>query len=175
MKKDIKIAISGKSGCGNTTVTGLVAEKLGLKMINYTFRQMADEMGIPFEELHAMTRDDFSYDRKLDNRNVELAMEGNCVYGSRLAIWMLKEADLKIYLTASDEVRASRIHNREGGDSQAIADFTKKRDQNDSERYRQIYDIDNNDFAFADLIINVDRFNQYQVADIIIKAAESLQ
>ena len=47
----IKIAVSGKSGCGNSTVSRLLAEKLGLKLINYTFHNMAEEAGIPFEEL----------------------------------------------------------------------------------------------------------------------------
>ena len=43
MTKDLRIAISGKSGCGNTTVSGLLAQKLGIKLINYTFRQLAEE------------------------------------------------------------------------------------------------------------------------------------
>ena len=46
------IAISGKSGCGNSTVLHLVAEKLGYEPVNYTFRSMAADMGISFEELH---------------------------------------------------------------------------------------------------------------------------
>ncbi|HEY9053576.1 MAG TPA: hypothetical protein VIO60_02025, partial [Rectinemataceae bacterium] len=31
------IAISGKSGCGNTTVSRLVAKRLERRFINYTF------------------------------------------------------------------------------------------------------------------------------------------
>ena len=46
----IKIAVSGKSGCGNSTVSRLLADKLGLKLINYTFHNMAEEAGIPFAE-----------------------------------------------------------------------------------------------------------------------------
>jgi cytidylate kinase len=39
MQKVLRIAISGKSGCGNTTVSRMVAEKLGLRFINFTFRK----------------------------------------------------------------------------------------------------------------------------------------
>ena len=39
--KELRIAISGKSGCGNTTVSTLLSEKLGIKLINYTFRTLA--------------------------------------------------------------------------------------------------------------------------------------
>ena len=39
--REIRIAISGKSGCGNTTVSSLLAERLGVKLFNFTFRQLA--------------------------------------------------------------------------------------------------------------------------------------
>jgi len=108
------IAISGKSGCGNTTVLHLVAEKLGFKPINYTFRSMAKDLGIPFEELLKRAEKDLEYDRKLDEHQAMLARQGNTVIGSRLAIWMVPEAELKVYLRASHEVRVQRIHAREG-------------------------------------------------------------
>ena len=53
LNKDLRIAISGKSGCGNTTVSGLLAQKLGIKLINYTFRQLAEEKGMTLKEVSA--------------------------------------------------------------------------------------------------------------------------
>ncbi|NBK25522.1 MAG: cytidylate kinase, partial [Spirochaetia bacterium] len=44
----MRIAISGKSGCGNTTVSKLVADRLGYPMINFTFRTLSEEKGIEF-------------------------------------------------------------------------------------------------------------------------------
>lgn len=171
MKEGLKIAISGKSGCGNTTVSRITAERLGFRMINYTFRMMAEEMGIPFKELHSLASTDPRYDKKLDKKQVELAEGGNCVLGSRLAIWMLKDADLKVYLDASLEVRASRIHDREGGDLQQVIKETRARDEADTKRYKELYNIDNNDFSFADLILDVGELDQYQAAEKIIEAA----
>ncbi len=174
MKQGLKIAISGKSGCGNSTVSKLVAEKLGLTMINFTFRQLAEEKGMEFWELCEKSKDDFSYDRELDSRNAEMASAGNCVYGSRLAVWMLEQADLKVFLTASAEVRAKRIFDREGGVYEEILNVTKQRDQNDSGRYKAIYGIDMDKHQFVDLVINTHRLNEYQVSDIIVKAAEGV-
>ena len=34
---NVKIAISGKSGCGNTTICRILADKLKLNFINFTF------------------------------------------------------------------------------------------------------------------------------------------
>lgn len=171
MKEGIKIAISGKSGCGNSTVTKLVAERLGLRVINYTFKTIAEELGISFQELHRKAQTDFSYDRHLDTKQVELAKGGNCVLGSRLAIWMLEDADLKVYLDAPVEVRARRIHKREGGDYVKVLKETIERDRLDSKRYQELYGIDNNEFYFADLIIDVEKHDQYETADAIVEAA----
>ncbi len=43
------IAISGKSGCGNSTVSGIVARKLQFDLVNYTFKNLALERGMTFE------------------------------------------------------------------------------------------------------------------------------
>ena len=166
--KELRVAISGKSGCGNTTVSTLLAEKLGVKLINYTFRQLAAEKGLTLAQVIENARTDDSYDIFVDNHQVELARAEPCVLGSRLAIWMLKEADLKVYLFASDETRAKRILNREGGDLQKIKDFTAMRDSEDTRRYKKIYNIDNNDYSFSDLIIDTAKFNPEQIVELII-------
>ena len=62
----MRIAISSKSGCGNTTVSRLVAEKLGCKMINFTFRQMAEERNVDFWRFCQMAEGDDSIDKELD-------------------------------------------------------------------------------------------------------------
>ena len=168
LKKDLRIAISGKSGCGNTTVSGLLAQKLGIKLINYTFRQLAEEKGMTLKEVIEAAKNDDSYDKYVDKHQVELALAEPCVLGSRLAIWMLKEADLKVYLFASDDTRAKRVFNREGGDLQAIKDFTAMRDSEDTRRYKEFYGIDNNDYAFCDLIIDVNEKTPDEIVGVII-------
>jgi cytidylate kinase len=171
---DIKIAVSGKSGCGNTTVSRLVAETLGLRFINFTFRNLADERGLTLEELIPLAKEDDSWDREIDSRQVALAREGGgCVLGSRLAIWMLGEADLKVFLTASPATRVKRILNREGGDPPAVAAFTEYRDKQDRERYLRIYNIDNDKYGFADLVIETDGLDPAAITDLIIKEARA--
>lgn len=168
LKKELRVAISGKSGCGNTTVSGLLSQKLGITLINYTFRQLAAEKGMTLPQVIEAAKNDDSYDKYVDKHQVELALKESCVLGSRLAIWMLKEADLKVYLFASDETRAARVFNREGGDLQQIKDFTAMRDREDTGRYKEFYDIDNNDYSFADLIIDVNTKTPDEIVQIII-------
>jgi cytidylate kinase len=170
----MKIALSGKSGCGNSSVSKIVADRLGLRLINYTFRSMAQERGMSFQTFSRLAETDTSYDRYLDRHQVELASAGDCVLGSRLAIWLLPDADLKIYLTARVEVRAARIGRREGKPyEQALAE-TVDRDARDRERYLKLYDIDNDRYDFADLVIDTEKYDVYEEADLIVETASKL-
>jgi cytidylate kinase len=165
---DVRIAISGKSGCGNTTVSRLVAERLSIRQINYTFHTMADEQGVSFGEMCRMAESDDSWDRYLDRKQVELAMEGSCVLGSRLAIWVLDAADVKIYLTASPGVRARRIQEREGGSYDDVLAATDERDRRDHARYLRLYNIDTESFQFVDMIIDTEQYLPDAIADLIV-------
>ncbi len=170
----MRIAISSKSGCGNTTVTKMVSEKLGYKMINFTFRQMAEERNMDFKSFCALAEGNDDIDRELDRRQVEMAMgEENCVLGSRLAIWMLKDADFKVYLKASEKTRAERIYKREGGSFADRYKETQDRDKRDSARYLRIYGINNDGYeSIADLIIDTDSRRPEEIRDLIISEAE---
>ncbi len=169
---ELRVAISGKSGCGNTTVSGLLSKTLGIKLINYTFRQLAEEKGMTLAQVIEAAKNDDSYDKYVDNHQVELAMKESCVLGSRLAIWMLKSADLKVYLFASDETRANRVFNREGGDIEQIKAFTAMRDSEDTRRYKEFYNIDNNNYDFVDLFIDVNTKTPEEIVQDILNKLE---
>ena len=180
MKENLKIAISGRSGCGNTTISKIISQDMGLRFINFTFRSIAAERGMDLKEILSLAAADDSWDREVDARQVMLAREtdenskGGCVLGSRLAIWMLKEADLKIYLEASPQIRAQRIIKREGGSLEEIAVFTAERDRQDHERYLRIYNIDTDNYKFADLIIDTGKIMPEEIAGIIKDKANHL-
>ena len=165
------IAISGKSGCGNSTVSRIVSERLGLTLINYTFKSIARDQGISFEEVCRRAEHDDSYDRLVDERQVRLAADGECVLGSRLAIWLFENADFKVYLNASLDVRSRRIFEREGGELEHVIRETEARDARDRDRYLGLYKIDIDHFEFADLTINADTASQYEIAGQIVELA----
>lgn len=170
--RPVKIAISGKSGCGNTTVSRLLAERLGARMINYTFRTLAQEEGLDFAEVCRLAEEDPQWDYKVDERQVAMANQGSSVLGSRLAIWLWKEADLRVYLDGPLEVRSLRIAGREAADREKILAETAARDARDTARYKKLYGIDNTDYRFADLIIDTSLYTPEQEVDLIIRAWE---
>ena len=153
----------------------MIAESFGLRFINFTFRSLAQERNLDLKTVLELAAADDNWDREVDSRQVSLAREeGGCVLGSRLAIWMLEEADLKVYLEASPQVRARRIVKREGGSLEEVAAFTAERDRQDHGRYLRIYNIDTDDYSFADLIINTDILTPVEIVDMIAEKARAI-
>ena len=77
---------------------------------------------------------------------------------------------LRVFLAGSLEVRAGRIHEREGADFSEKLAFTRDRDESDHRRYLEIYGIDNDELAPADLVINTEKWKPDAIVDIIVDA-----
>jgi cytidylate kinase len=171
--RGLRVAISGKSGCGNTTVSRLVAQRLGLRVVNYTFKNLARDRGMSFEEICILAETDPQYDLMIDRIQVKLAEEGECVLGSRLAIWLLRYTAFTVYLNAPLNVRAGRIARREDKEPAKALRETEARDKRDHDRYARLYGYDVNNFDFAALVVDADALSQDEVArEIVEHAAE---
>ena len=167
-KKQAVIAISGKSGCGNTTLSNLIAGTFDMKLVNYTFRSLALDRGISLEDVMEMAAESDEIDRFIDTRQLDLAKGGSSVLASRLAIWLKKDAVLKVYLRADFRVRAERIGQRENWSMEKSLAHTEKRDKEDHQRYVDIYGIDNDAYQFADLILDTSTFDPKQLLEVVI-------
>ena len=78
------------------------------------FRKLAAEKGLSLEEFGRMAEADKAIDLAIDQRQKQLAMkEDKAIVEGRLAGRTLNEADLKIWLKTSLEVRSRRISKRE--------------------------------------------------------------
>jgi cytidylate kinase len=169
----LRIAISGKSGCGNSTVSRIVANRLGLRVVNYTFKDLARDRGMSFDEVCRLAEGDPEYDLTIDRMQVSLAAEGRCVLGSRLAIWLLRDTALTVYLEVGLETRAARIARREGTPLAAAIADTEVRDRRDHDRYQRLYGYDVNSYGFAKLIIDAESLDQEAVATLIVERARA--
>ena len=164
----LSIAVSGKSGCGNTTTSALMAHRLGIQLVNYTFRNLAVDEGLEYEQVRKLAESDDKWDKLVDTRQVEKASAQPSVLASRLAIWVWKQAKLKVYLDAPLDVRAQRVHKRENGSLAEKREVTRLRDEADHARYQKLYGINNDDWKFADLVIDVSILTPEEIVDQII-------
>jgi cytidylate kinase len=114
-----------------------------------------------------------SHDRELDREIVKRAKKGNCVVMTWLGPWIVKNADLRVWLNVSERERAKRVARRDRMSLKKALEHIRKRDDNNRRRYRRYYGIDIMDHSIFDLEINSDVFNPQQIAGIVIKAAEA--
>ncbi len=169
----MRIAISGLSGCGTTTACTNVARALGLKVINYTMRDLARDLRTSLERVQELAKKDPVYDYTLEKNQMDLAAaQENCIIGTRLAGWIVDAVDLRVFLHASLETRAKRIAQREGKLFASVLAYTKKRDGENYSRYKRYYGIDTNDRDGFDLIVNTEYLSAAQVAALIVAAAK---
>ncbi|MBV9392495.1 MAG: cytidylate kinase, partial [Verrucomicrobia bacterium] len=79
---ELSIAISSHSGCGNTTATHNVGETLDLTVVNYTFRDLAYDLRIPFDEIQSKAAITPLYDFLTDLHLIRASLQPRVVVGS---------------------------------------------------------------------------------------------
>ncbi len=152
---EIVITIDGESGAGKGTIADYIASKLGIYHFSASdvFHSIAEDRGISHVELAEQA--DKQVDLEVDRRTLERGLENNCVIDSRIASWVLGDySDLRIYVTADLEERAKRIAAREDISYEKALENTEKRDEENSRRYNEYYDIDTENLDIYDVIID---------------------
>jgi len=155
------ITISGEPGSGKTTVARLLQRELGLPHVyaGDLYRQEAASRGLKLDEFNALCESDHSIDRELDAKMLEVARKGNVILEGRLAGFFADRDGLdalKIWLTASEEVRAQRVAERESGEPRQLLEDNRSRQESDAKRYKEIYGFDLADTSIYDLVVSSD-------------------
>ena len=171
------ITISGVPGSGKTTVAKLLAARLGLPHVyaGDLYRQEAKRRGLDLQEFNALCERDHSIDRRLDADMEARARQGGVVLEGRLAghLAAANRLDaLKVWLDASDEVRARRVAEREHRDWREILDANRTRHQSDANRYRTIYGFDLADTAVYDVVLLTDERTPAALVDELAERAQ---
>jgi len=168
--KKVVICVSGMTGSGKSTVAKKLAEKYGLNYFSggNAMRVLAKEEGYnsdvngwweSAEGLGFLQKrmGDSVFDKKIDEKLLELAAEGNVVLDSWTVPWLLKDDGFKIWLEASAQVRAKRVVNRDSiSKAEALKALTEK-DEQTRQIYKNLYGFDlGHDLSPFNLVLSTD-------------------
>ena len=145
------ITLGGKAGSWKWTVAKLLSEKLGYEIISIwnLKRKLAEEMGLSISEFNLLgekPENQHEFDLKYEEYQKNLDLNSQVILESRL--WFLCQPNaFKVFLNVSDEVASQRILNDKRTTDQFFSpeealEVTKKRNQDDQNRYLSLYNID---------------------------------
>jgi len=176
----MQITVSGLPGSGTTTLSRLLAECYDLELVSSgeIFRKMARERGMSLSEFGALAERDPSIDLEIDkNQKSIIHSRENIILESRLAGHMAQGRPhvLKVWIKAPVLTRVKRIQRREKSISfDEELKKTVERERSEAIRYKNYYGIDIKDLSIYDIVIDSEKWNQYQTLDIIRVAVDSL-
>ncbi|MHC1625317.1 MAG: (d)CMP kinase [Methermicoccaceae archaeon] len=172
----MRVAIGGLPGSGTTTLSEIVAKALGTEVYSSgeLFRSLAKEMDMELSEFGKLCESDESIDKELDKRMQEVSKRSNGVFDGRL-VGYFAEAELKVWLQASDEVRAKRIAKREGIPMEKALKQMIEREKSERVRYLSYYGIDISDTSPYDMVLSSEKFDPDGLKNIIMVALENLK
>lgn len=174
----MRITISGPPGSGTTSLARLIAQREGMELISAgeMFREIARERKIDLAELGKIAENDTSIDALIDVRQKEIARtKENIVIEGRLSGWMVEEADLKVWLTASVSCRAKRISQRDGLDEYSARMQTISRESCEARRYMNYYGIDIKDLSPYHIVLNSELWSADELCEIVRLALSFLK
>jgi predicted cytidylate kinase len=174
----VRIAVSGPPGSGKTTVSGIVAERMGyrLVLVGQVFRDMAVERRVDLETFGRYAEEDETIDRELDSRMVAIARESpDIVIEGRLTGALMRRFEipaLTVHVDAAEDVRALRIAKREERPVEDVLEEMRVRERSEKKRYFAYYGIDPSNRTIYDLWIDSSSITAEEAAEAIVSEAE---
>jgi cytidylate kinase len=138
------------------------------------FRELARQEKLSLEALSKRAAEDPAIDHMLDERSKVEARKGGVVIDAQLGAWMARDlVDIKVLITAPDDVRFKRIADRERVPADVARKETEYREATQRKRYREYYGIDVTDVSIYDVKIDTGSRSIEEAKRMVINAVRS--
>lgn len=170
----VKIAISGDLGSGKSTIGRLFESRLGLKFHSggSIFRSLATKYNMTPAEFSKYSEIHPEVDEEIDGELVKIsANDEDMAIDSRMA-WHFVPESFKLHLLVDIEVAAKRIMDENRGTEKypTLADAVEKikaRKTSENKRYTEKYNVNPDDLANYDLVVDTTYATPEEICDLI--------
>ena len=182
------VIISGPPAVGKTTVAKGLAKEFGLTHLSGgdALKELAKEQGFDSEgddwwdtedgmKFLNQRKENSEFDKKVDEKLIELFNEGDKVITSYTLPWLVKDG-IKIWLEGSHQISANRMKTRDNMTKEDALEITKQRYDENKVLYKKLYNFDyGKDMSVFDKVINTNELNAEQVFEIAKETVRELQ
>jgi cytidylate kinase len=180
MTSGASVVINGGLGSGKTTVSKLLAERLGFRRISIgdLYRELASQRGVTALQLNLHAELDDKIDYYIDQLQRDIAASGEqLVVDSRLAWYFFANA-LKVHLITEPTVAAQRVLGR----PTAVENYTSieearshlaARSESERARFLTRYGADKTRLRNYDVICDSSRASPREILDRIVECAQT--
>jgi len=186
-ERKIVICICGMAGSGKSTVAKRLAQHYGLKYFSGgdALKAVAAEMGYNVSgEGWWETEEGMRFlkereknpeiDRRVDQKQLEWARMGGAIFDSWAMPWLL-EGGFKVWLEASEDVRARRIAERDNLSFEDALRFLREKEARTKMIYKRLYGFTlGEDFTPFHMIIDVNFLGRDEVFEALRLAIDHL-
>ena len=186
-KKKVVICVSGMTGSGKSTVAKRLANKYGLGYFSggNALRELAKDEGYDSDvtgwwetaeglKFLKQRMGDSAFDKKIDEKLLELAEQGNVVLDSWTMPWLLKDG-FNVWLEASPQVRAKRVTNRDSISVEEALKALTEKDERTRQIYKSLYGFDlGNDLSPFNLVLATDDLEPDEVFHAVCLVTDRL-
>lgn len=181
----MNITITGNLGSGKSSIGKVLKEK-GYEIVSTgnIFRELAMEKGLSVEEFNkqvneATRKGDRSVDKMIDDTTAKIGRErDNIMFDSRLA-WNFVPDSFKVFVITDIDEASRRVFNdsvRANSESYESQEACKKalvhRQEMESVRFKEIYQIDYYDMSNYNLVIESTNASPAEIAAEILEKLE---
>jgi cytidylate kinase len=154
-KQKVIICVSGMTGSGKSTVAKRLADRYNLEYFSggNAMKALAKEEGYDSDirgwwespeglDFLKKRMGDPVFDKKIDQKLLDLASKGNVVLDSWTVPWLLKEDGFKVWLESSPQARAKRVVNRDRISFEEALQALTEKDACTRQIYNDLYAFD---------------------------------
>jgi cytidylate kinase len=185
--KKVIICVSGMTGSGKSSVAKKLASKYNLRYFSGgdALKVMAKEEGFNSEvrgwwetseglSFIQQRIENSAFDKKIDDKLLELAENGDVVLDSWTMPWLLKKG-FKVWLEASSQARAKRVVVRDHITFEEAMKALTEKDERTRQIYKKLYGFDlGNDLTPFDLVLATDELEVDEVFQAVSLVTDKL-